>query len=289
MAKNYKEYNDLGVRFIYPNNWQMQAQTWDKNTHTVSLDSPAGNFWALGIYPLQANLEEIAQSILREMYSEYSGLEIEEIKRYVAEQELKGFEINFFFLDMASVAQALIFRGERNGYVIYWQTLDDLGSKSDDVSYQDVFDVVTHTLIANLTGVDIDFWEEDEPMTPEELRAAEQEEDLLERQRRLRRAGIAWEEHAWRTFSSVHDVLQTSSNDDEHDDPGESVNERLKPFLRDDSGKASKKRDEDPEDYDEDSFEEDDDYNDYNRYDDDEEDEYSYDDYDDEDGEDDDD
>ena len=32
-SNKYKEYDDLGVRFIYPNNWTVQTETWDKGPY----------------------------------------------------------------------------------------------------------------------------------------------------------------------------------------------------------------------------------------------------------------
>ena len=44
MAKNYNEYNDLGVRFLYPANWFVRTETWDKGTYSITVDTPDGGF-----------------------------------------------------------------------------------------------------------------------------------------------------------------------------------------------------------------------------------------------------
>ena len=178
-SNNFKEYDDLGVRFIYPNNWTVQTEPWDKGTYGISVDSPEGSFWALAIYPKSVNLDDAAKKILSELHAEYDELEEEEITRYVADYVLEGYEMNFFYLDMISVAQALKFEDENRGYVVFWQTCDRLAVSDENLSRVDVFEAMTHTLVSNLTGQEVEYWDDDGlsfGKTEKQVRAEEERE-----------------------------------------------------------------------------------------------------------------
>ena len=199
-TSSFKEYDDLGVRFIYPNNWTVETQTWDKGTYGITADSPDGSFWALAIYPKGVDLDEAAKKILNDLHAEYDEMETEEIERYVADNVLTGYEINFFYLDLTSTAQALKFEDEERGYVIFWQTCDRLALTGEELSRVDVFEAMTHTLVSNLTGQEIEYWHEDDDefefeKTEKEIRAEEEREYY---RRRYEQARLDVEEKYWR-------------------------------------------------------------------------------------------
>ena len=180
-SRNYKEYNDLGVRFIYPTNWIVQTETWDKGTYGISVDSPEGSFWSIAIFPPEVDLDEAAKSILSGLHAEYDAVETTPIKRFVADCPLEGYEVNFFYLDLSSTAQALKIDDGERGYVVFWQTCDRLAITGETLSRVDVFDVMTHTLVCNLTEQEIDFWEGDDDendagLSDKEMRAEEERE-----------------------------------------------------------------------------------------------------------------
>ncbi|MGN0910140.1 MAG: hypothetical protein ACI4NV_01825 [Thermoguttaceae bacterium] len=198
-TSSFKEYDDLGVRFIYPNNWTVETQTWDKGTYGITADSPDGSFWALAIYPKGVDLDEAAKKILNDLHAEYDEMETEEIERYVADNVLSGYEINFFYLDLTSTAQALKFEDEERGYVIFWQTCDRLALTGEEMSRVDVFEAMTHTLVSNLTGQEIEYWHDDDEFefekTEKEIRAEEEREYY---RRRYEQARLDVEEKYWR-------------------------------------------------------------------------------------------
>lgn len=207
-SKNFKEYDDLGVRFIYPNNWTVQTETWDKGVYGISVDSPEGSFWALAIYPKEVNLDDAAKKILSELHAEYDGLEEEEITRYVADYVLKGYEMNFFYLDLTSTAQALKFEDERRGYVVFWQTCDRLALTDEELSRVDVFEAMTHTLVSNLTGQEVEYWDDDADefdfgKTDKEIRAEEEREYY---RRRYEKARLEVQNAYWRAGGSGTDA-----------------------------------------------------------------------------------
>lgn len=250
-SRDYKEYNDLGVRFIYPTNWTVQTETWDKGTYGISVDSPEGSFWSIAIFPLEVDLDEAAKSILSGLHAEYDEIEESEVERVVADCLLDGYEVNFFYLDLSSTAQALKFEDGERGYVVFWQTCDRLNISGESLSRVDVFDVMTHTLVCNLTGQEVDFWEgddEEEDFRSEKEAKAEEEREFYRRKYENARREIQndyWRNGGVMTDSNagLDDFVEARRGSgsrhgrDEYSDVARSValsDERLEDFLRDD-------------------------------------------------------
>ena len=249
-SRNFKEYDDLGVRFIYPTNWIVQTETWDKGTYGISVDSPEGSFWSVAIFPKDADLDEAAKNILSQLHAEYDEIEENEIERVVADCVLDGYEINFFYLDLTSTAQALKFEDGERGYVVFWQTCDRLAITGESLSRVDVFDVMTHTLVCNLTGQDVDFWEDDEDDSEPEKILTKAEEDREFYRRKYEEARRDIQNQYWRrggtmtgANSGLADFVEDRSGGGSKrgkDDPSVAAravaqsDERLEDFLRDD-------------------------------------------------------
>ena len=251
-SRDFKEYDDLGVRFIYPTNWTVQTETWDRGTYGVSVDSPEGSFWSVAIFPQDVDLDEAAKEILSQLHAEYDQLEEGEIERVVADCILDGYEINFFYLDLTSTAQALKFEDGERGYVIFWQTCDRLAITGESLSRVDVFDVMTHTLICNLTGQDVDFWEDEEDEYEVELseKEAKAEEDREFYRRKYEEARREIQNRYWRyggtmtgANSGLGDFIEDRSGSGARRGKNDRVetprnvaqsDERVEDFLRDD-------------------------------------------------------
>ena len=233
MAKSnyFLEYDDLGVRFIYPRNWSVETQTWDRGTYAISVDSPDGGFWALAIYPPEVDLDAEAKKALTDMKIEYDEVEEHKLVRYAADRALEGYELNFFLLDMTTTARAFKFRDDSRGYIVYWQTSEHMrleDGEGGSFAQSDVFDVMTHTLISHLTGQEFDLWNEEEltdALSETELREVE---DLFARRRRLELARLRQETEQWRRSEILDDGFSVFRVGDS------SANDDVSPFLRDD-------------------------------------------------------
>jgi hypothetical protein len=258
MSKDYKEYDDLGVRFIYPSNWFVQTETWDKGTYGITVDSPEGSFWSLAIYPKGVDLDAAAKQILGTLDAEYDEMDQAEVKRYVADRVLTGYEINFFYLDLTSTALVLKFEDENRGYVVYWQTCDRLALTGENLSRADVFDAMTHTLVSNLTGQEIEYrgGEKDDEFDFDALgdekarRVAENREFYRKKYERQR-----WEEEEARRREELDDEeIRRSLNDENNDETRlrdwVAADEKLEDFLRADEESFGEAFEEDEEEID---------------------------------------
>ncbi len=277
MARDYNEYDDLGVRFVYPRNWFINTETLDKGTYTITVDSPEGSFWSLAIFPKSVDLDQAAKEIVKSMKAEYDELEETEVKQYVADTILTGYEIDFFYLDLSSTAVALKFEDERRGYVIYWQTCERMSLSNDTLSRVDIFDAITHTLVSNLTGQEADWGDVDDEIRYDKTlseREIREQEDREFYRRKYENARHQEEQQKWRQLFDPNENEEDSYYGSygvgrdgyvvERDDlldgflrPGEKTTE-----FADDYG-MSQSEDDERHYYDDDSDDDDDDYEDY--------------------------
>lgn len=264
MSKDYKEYDDLGVRFIYPSNWFVQTETWDKGSYGITVDSPEGSFWSLAIYPKGVDLDAAAKQILGTLDAEYEEMDQAEVKRYVADRVLTGYEVNFFYLDLTSTALVLKFEDENRGYVVYWQTCDRLALTGENLSRSDVFDAMTHTLVSNLTGQEVEYRGDSDvefdfgaPVDEKERRVAENREFYRKKYERQR-----WEEEETRRREALDDEEIRRNLNDENDVERQrrdwlAADEKLEDFLRVDDEETDDAFEEiDEQELDDEAFEE---------------------------------
>lgn len=264
MSKDYKEYDDLGVRFIYPSNWFVQTETWDKGSYGITVDSPEGSFWSLAIYPKGVDLDDAAKQILGTLDAEYEEMDQAEVKRYVADRVLTGYEVNFFYLDLTSTALVLKFEDENRGYVVYWQTCDRLALTGENLSRSDVFDAMTHTLVSNLTGQEVEYrgdadveFDFGAPVDEKERRVAENREFYRKKYERQR-----WEAEEARRREALDDEEIRRNLNDENDVERQrrdwlAADEKLEDFLRVDDEETDDAFEEiDEQELDDEAFEE---------------------------------
>jgi hypothetical protein len=111
----------------------------------VTVISPGGAFWSVSVHPASTDPERLAKAALKAMEEEYKELETEQARKTVADRELIGYEISFYYLDMINTASILCFRAMGASYAIFWQAED-----RELKSIQDVFLAITTSLITNL-------------------------------------------------------------------------------------------------------------------------------------------
>lgn len=98
-------YDNLGVKFLYPETWTVtdeQSSGWPRS---VSLQTPEGAFWALQVFN-EGSPQALANQALETMREEYPQLEADPIIEQVEALDVVGFDMRFYYLDFVVVAQA---------------------------------------------------------------------------------------------------------------------------------------------------------------------------------------
>ncbi len=93
-------YQNLGVRFLYPENWSLQDEEPDDWPRTVTLQSQQTSFWSLYVYPAGHNARAAVTEVIDSIREVYEDLEVLPAKETIGDAETKGVDIAFFYLDL---------------------------------------------------------------------------------------------------------------------------------------------------------------------------------------------
>ena len=104
------EFNKLGISFQYPENWSLDEDDALAGQKSVTVYSPGGAFWTITVHPRATDPVTLAKSAVDAMKAEYAELEAEQTRETIAGQELIGYDLNFFYLDLTSTASVRCIR-----------------------------------------------------------------------------------------------------------------------------------------------------------------------------------
>jgi hypothetical protein len=137
-------YEKMGIRFLYPDNWTLDEQdALSGDNASVTVYSPEGAFWSIVLHPRSTDPRELTKAALDVMKKEYEDCEAEPVTETVAGQEMSGFDINFYCLDLTNTALIRGFRTPEFTFVILSQAEDREFSK-----VQLVFKAITASLLS---------------------------------------------------------------------------------------------------------------------------------------------
>src|SRR5690349_12308983 len=97
-------YEKLGIRFLYPDNWALDESEALAGNRSVTVYSPGAAFWSIVLYGPDASTADLAAEALRSLQGEYEEAEAEPASEEIAGQTLKGYDVNFFLLDLTNTA-----------------------------------------------------------------------------------------------------------------------------------------------------------------------------------------
>lgn len=98
MSRQFKE---GGVSFTYPENWRLEREE-SETGWTVSLQSPQTAFVIVACDSNMPSAEDVAQTTLEALQSEYPGLEADAAVDTLAGQMAVGHDIHFFSFDLTN-------------------------------------------------------------------------------------------------------------------------------------------------------------------------------------------
>lgn len=97
-------YQNLGVRFDFPENWQISEEHASGWPRSVTIQPPGTGFWLLQVHEA-AEPRELTQHVLQTMRAEYPELEADSFLEMIEATEVVGFDLNFYCLDLLIGAQ----------------------------------------------------------------------------------------------------------------------------------------------------------------------------------------
>ncbi len=139
------EYNKAGIRFLYPDNWELDDQSESADSQTVTVYSPCGAFWNVSRHSRMADLRELAKAAVEAMRGEYAEIEVEEVNEIVAGNDLLGFDLSFYYVDLTNTASVRALRANRSTFTIFFQAED-----RELIELQEVMHAMTIGFLRNL-------------------------------------------------------------------------------------------------------------------------------------------
>ena len=140
-------FDNLGLSFQYPDNWQLDEEEIRAGQSAVTVFSPGGAFWSVAVHTRSAAPARMAQAALDAMRKEYEDLEAEPVTETIAGHELIGFDMSFFYLDLTNTAGIRSLRVKGTTYTVFFQ--------AEDREYREiglVFQAMTLSLLRSLDG-----------------------------------------------------------------------------------------------------------------------------------------
>lgn len=117
-------YQKLGIHFQFPDNWTLDEQEALEGNGAVSVYSPEGGFWSVAVHPSTADLPKLLSAAVSAMREVYEQLDSEAVEETIAGQELSGYDMNFYCLDLTNTATVRGLRTGQRTLVIFCQAED---------------------------------------------------------------------------------------------------------------------------------------------------------------------
>lgn len=142
------EFDKLGIRFLYPENWVISEDEVASSPRSISLESPEGALWTLAIHPEASDPTELAESVLATLQAEedYADFDIETIREDLAGFETIGYDVQFFCRHQVVSATIRALRRGTKTLLILCQCDD-----RDFERLAPVFTAITHSLLTSAT------------------------------------------------------------------------------------------------------------------------------------------
>jgi hypothetical protein len=117
-------YDKLGIRFLYPENWQLSDERAGASPHSVSVLSPSGALWSVDLHRSSVDAESLAGDVLKVMGEEYSDLEAEPATELIGEFAATGYDMSFYCMDLLVSARLRALRTDMGAMVLLFQAED---------------------------------------------------------------------------------------------------------------------------------------------------------------------
>jgi hypothetical protein len=117
-------YDKNGIRFLYPDNWQITDEETVDWPRFVSIQSPGGGFWSLLIYRANEDPSSLTEEVLTTMRAEYEDVEADLVDDEFAGFKAAGYDMFFYCLDFVVNSRTLAGRSDDRTILLVWQAED---------------------------------------------------------------------------------------------------------------------------------------------------------------------
>ena len=117
-------YEKLGVRFMYPENWEIMDDDPLAEPRTIAAHNDTGAFWSVTIYQSEVDESEIAASALAALREEYEELEDQPASESIADVDACGYDVQFYVQQLVAAARIRSFPSSAGKVLMLCQAED---------------------------------------------------------------------------------------------------------------------------------------------------------------------
>lgn len=117
-------FDRLGLTFDHPDNWTVDVEDAGGLQSAVTAYAPDGGFWSVSAHAAGGPAAELAAAVVQEMRSQYQELDSEPVEESVGGRVLRGFDLNFYCLDLTNTAQVRTLETPDAVYLLLCQAED---------------------------------------------------------------------------------------------------------------------------------------------------------------------
>jgi hypothetical protein len=139
------QFQKLGIRFTYPENWTLDESEALEGAPSVTVYSPGGSFWSISLHGPETKLGTLVKSAVKALRDTYQDLDFEEAVETVAGHQLFGADVYFYCLDLTNTALVRAYTVPQHNGLILCQAED-----REYAAIEPVFRAMTHSLLAGL-------------------------------------------------------------------------------------------------------------------------------------------
>ena len=114
-------YDSNGVRFLYPESWQVADEDDQGWPRVITLQSSESGFWSLHVYDAGVDPIPLVNEVEQTMRTEYEGLEAERVSQTFGHYPAVGCDLEFYCLDLLVSARARAIETEQATYLVFCQ------------------------------------------------------------------------------------------------------------------------------------------------------------------------
>jgi hypothetical protein len=128
-----RTFDDHGIRFNYPADWELEVTDDEGPITTVSLQSPEGPAFAVvTVDESRPEVEDVAAAALEAMREEYPGLDASPASETIGGHAAFGHDVEFLSLDMTNGCNIRCFRTARRTVLLFgqWSDIEDEATRA---------------------------------------------------------------------------------------------------------------------------------------------------------------
>lgn len=119
-----QSYDDFGIRFRFPENWDVQEQP-SPGGVMISVNSPGTSFWSVLLEYDGPEPRDVLQAALNVFREEYAELDSYPVETTLCRRESLGQDVEFVCLDLLNTACLRTFRTRQFTVLVLYQGCDE--------------------------------------------------------------------------------------------------------------------------------------------------------------------